>query len=142
MVLPQRRGMDYRTQRQILSGRCNHPRDSSRLADGTQLDRFKPADRSASAFASKLSLQSALRSSGSLKTDERRQAIKRKREKLIQDLERMYVAAFDRPAKLEVAVGEIKTAQLIPMMLNSKQAAIEPLGKEINKTVITTPGQA
>jgi len=54
----------------------------------------------------------------------------------------MYVAAFDRPAKLEVAVGEIKTAQLIPMMLNSKQAAIEPLGKEINKTVITTPGQA
>ena len=77
-----------------------------------------------------------------MKTDERRQAVKRKREKLIQDLERMYVAAFDRPAKLEVAVGEIKTAQLIPMMLNSKQAAIEPLGKEINKTVITTPGQA
>ena len=33
-----------------------------------------------------------------MKTDERRQAIKRQREQLIQDLETVYMAAFDRLA--------------------------------------------
>ena len=39
-------------------------------------------------------------------------------------------------------VGEVKAAQLTQMILNSKTAAIEPLEKEIEKPVITTPGEA
>ena len=63
-----------------------------------------------------------------MKSDERRQAIKRQREQLIQDL--------------EGEVGEVKAAQLTQIILNSKTAAIEPLEKEIEKPVITTPGEA
>ena len=48
------------------------------------------------AFAGKLSPKIATRSSGGMKSDERRQAIKRQREQLIQDLETVYMAAFDR----------------------------------------------
>ena len=36
-----------------------------------------------------------------MKSDERRQAIKRQREQLIQDLEAVYMAAFDRLGELE-----------------------------------------
>ena len=39
-----------------------------------------------------------------MKTDERRQAIKRQREQLIQDLEAVYMGAFDRLGELE---GEV-----------------------------------
>ena len=91
-----------------------------------------------------------------MKSDERRQAIKRQREQLIQDLEAVYMAAFDRLGDLEAVymaafdrlgelegeVGEVKAAQLTQMILNSKTAAIEPLEKEIEKPVITTPGEA
>ena len=74
-----------------------------------------------------------------MKTDERRQAIKRQREQLIQDLEAAYMAAFDRLGELEGEVGEVKAAQLTQMILNSKLAALEPLLKEIEKPLITTP---
>ena len=74
-----------------------------------------------------------------MKSDERRQAIKQQREQLIQDLEAVYMAAFDRLGELEGEVGEVKAAQLTQMILNSKTAAIEPLEKEIEKPVITTP---
>ena len=77
-----------------------------------------------------------------MKSDERRQAIKRQREQLIQDLEAVYMAAFDRLGELEGEVGEVKAAQLTQMILNSKTAAFEPLEKEIEKPVITTPGEA
>ena len=79
---------------------------------------------------------------GGMKSDERRKAIKRQREQLIQDLEAVYLAAFDRLGELEGEVGEVKAAQLTQMILNSKTAAIEPLEKEIEKPVITTPGEA
>ena len=59
-----------------------------------------------------------------MKSDERRQAIKRQREQLIQDLEAVYMAAFDRLGELEGEVGEVKAAQLTQMILNSKTAAI------------------
>jgi hercynine metabolism small protein len=52
------------------------------------------------------------------------------------------MAAFDRLGELEGEVGEVKAAQLTQMILNSKTAAIEPLEKEIEKPVITTPGEA
>ena len=64
-----------------------------------------------------------------MKSDERRQAIKRQREQPIQDLEAVYMAAFDRLGDLE-GEGE-GAAQLTQMILNSKTAAIEPLEKEI-----------
>ena len=43
---------------------------------------------------------------------------------------------------VEGEVGEVKAAQLTQKILNSKTAAIEPLEKEIEKPVITTPGEA
>ncbi len=75
-----------------------------------------------------------------MKQDERRQAIKTQREQLIQDLESLYMDAFDRLGQLEGEIGEVKAAQFTQMILNSKTAAIEPLLKEIEKPVITTPG--
>ena len=41
-----------------------------------------------------------------MKQDERRQAIKLERERLIQDLEALYLAAFDRLGTLEGEVGQ------------------------------------
>jgi hercynine metabolism small protein len=70
-----------------------------------------------------------------MKQDERRQAIKLERERLIQDLEALYLAAFDRLGTLEGEVGEVKAAQLTQMILNSKLAALEPLLKEIEKAL-------
>ena len=74
--------------------------------------------------------------------EQRRQTIKRQREQLIQDLEAVYMTAFDRLGELEGEVGEVKAAQLTQMILNSKTAAMEPLEKEIEKPVLTTPGEA
>ena len=51
-----------------------------------------------------------------MKTEERRQAIKQQREQLIQELEAVYLAAFDRLGGLEGAVGEVKAAQLAQML--------------------------
>ena len=75
-----------------------------------------------------------------MKQDARRQAIKTQREQLIQDLETLYMDAFDKLGRLEGEIGEVKAAQFTQMILNSKTAAIEPLLKEIEKPVITTPG--
>lgn len=74
-----------------------------------------------------------------MKQDERREAIRTQREQLIRELETLYLAAFDRLGELEGDVGEVKAAQLTQMILNSKTGAIEPLLKEIEKPVITTP---
>ena len=81
-------------------------------------------------------------SGGLMKQDERRLAIKSQREQLIHALEELYMAAFDRLGELEGEIGEVKAAQFTQMILNSKTAAIEPLLKEIEKPVITTPGDA
>ena len=75
-----------------------------------------------------------------MKQDARRQAIKTQREQLIHDLESLYMNAFDRLGALEGEIGEVKAAQFTQMILNSRTAAIEPLLKEIEKPVITTPG--
>ena len=65
-----------------------------------------------------------------MKQDERRQAIKQERERLIQDLEALYLAAFDRLGTLEGEVGEVKAAQLTQMILNSKLAASSRCSKK------------
>ena len=77
-----------------------------------------------------------------MKQDERRKAIRTQREQLIRELEALYMAAFDRLGQLEGDVGEVKAAQLTQMILNSKTGAIEPLLKEIEKPVITTPADS
>ena len=74
-----------------------------------------------------------------MKKDERREAIKSQREQLIHDLETLYMAAFDRLGELEGDIGEVKAAQFTQIILNSKLAALEPLQKEIEKPLITTP---
>ena len=76
-----------------------------------------------------------------MKQDERREAIKTQREQLIHELETLYMAAFDRLGELEGDIGEVKAAQFTQIILNSKTAAIEPLLKEIEKPVITTPAE-
>lgn len=75
-----------------------------------------------------------------MKTDQRREAIKTQREQLISELETVYMNACDRLGQLEGEIGEVKAAQFTQMILNSKAAAIEPLLKEIEKPLITTPG--
>ena len=77
-----------------------------------------------------------------MKQDERRKAIRTQREQLIRELEALYMAAFDRLGQLEGDVGEVKAAQLTQMILNSKTGAIEPLLKEIEKPLITTPADS
>ena len=74
-----------------------------------------------------------------MKQDERREAIRSQREQLISELEALYMRAFDCLGQLEGEVGEVKAAQLTQMILNSKTGAIEPLLKEIEKPLITTP---
>ena len=88
------------------------------------------------------SLQTEERSFITMKQDERRQAIKTQREQLIHELETLYMAAFDRLGELEGDIGEVKAAQFTQIILNSKTAAIEPLLKEIEKPVITTPADS
>ena len=75
-----------------------------------------------------------------MRTDQRREAIKAQREQLISELETLYMNACDRLGQLEGEIGEVKAAQFTQMILNSKTAAIEPLLKEIEKPLITTPG--
>jgi len=74
-----------------------------------------------------------------MKQDERREAIRSQREQLISELEALYMRAFDRLGQLEGEDGKVKAAQLTQMILNSKTGAIEPLLKEIEKPLITTP---
>ena len=74
-----------------------------------------------------------------MKKDERREAIKSQREQLIHELEAQYMAAFDRLGQLEGDIGEVKAAQFTQIILNSRLAALEPLQKEIEKPLITTP---
>lgn len=74
-----------------------------------------------------------------MKKDERREAIKSQREQLIHELEVLYMAAFDRLGQLEGDIGEVKAAQFTQIILNSRLSALEPLQKEIEKPLITTP---
>ena len=72
--------------------------------------------------------------------EHRRQTIKAQREQLISELETVYMDAFERIGQLELGEGAV--ARLTQLMLRSREAAITPLQEEIEKPVITTPGQA
>ena len=75
----------------------------------------------------------------SMGLEERRQTIKAQRELLIEELETVYMAAFERIGQLEMGEGAV--ARLTQLMLRSREAAITPLQEEIEKPVITSPGQ-
>ena len=72
--------------------------------------------------------------------EERRQTIKAQRELVISELETVYMAAFERIGQLDLGEGTV--ARLTQLMLRSREAAITPLQDEIEKPVLTTPGDA
>ena len=72
--------------------------------------------------------------------EERRQTIKAQRELLISELETVYMAAFERIGQLDLGEGAV--ARLTQLMLRSREAAITPPQDEIEKPVLTTPGDA
>jgi hercynine metabolism small protein len=67
--------------------------------------------------------------------DEQRQAVRRLREGLIQELEELYRQAFDRIGSQELGEGAI--ARLTQLLLRSREAAITPLQQEIEAPLIT-----
>jgi hercynine metabolism small protein len=67
--------------------------------------------------------------------DEQRQAVRRLREGLIQELEELYRQAFDRIGTQELGEGAI--ARLTQLLLRSREAAITPLQQEIEAPLIT-----
>ncbi|MEB3158448.1 MAG: hercynine metabolism small protein [Synechococcus sp.] len=72
--------------------------------------------------------------------EERRQRIKAQRELLINELDSLYMSAFERIGQLELGEGAV--ARLTQLLLRSREAAITPLQEEIEKPVITSPGQS
>ena len=71
--------------------------------------------------------------------EERRQTIKGQREQLISELEALYMNAFERLGQLDLGEGAV--ARLTQLLLRSREAAITPLQEEIEKPIITSPGQ-
>ncbi len=67
--------------------------------------------------------------------DEQRQAVRRLREGLIEELEELYRLAFDRIGTQELGEGAI--ARLTQLLLRSREAAITPLQQEIEAPLIT-----
>ncbi len=57
--------------------------------------------------------------------------------RLIKELEDIYLNAFNRITKLALRDGDI--AKLSTIFLKSKEGAIKPLEKEIEKPLITKP---
>jgi hercynine metabolism small protein len=67
--------------------------------------------------------------------EEQRQAMRRVREELIEQLEALYRDAFDRISEQELGEGAI--ARLTQLLLRSREAAITPLQEEIEAPLIT-----
>lgn len=67
--------------------------------------------------------------------DEQRQAVRRLREGLINELEELYRQAFDRIS--DQNIGEGGVARLTQLLLRSREAAITPLTEEIEAPLIT-----
>ncbi len=73
--------------------------------------------------------------------EEQRQAVRRVREELIEELEQLYQRAFERIGT--DALGEGTVARLTQLLLRSREAAITPLQQEIEAPLITrAPGEA
>ena len=71
--------------------------------------------------------------------EERRQTIKSQREQLISELGTIYMNAFERLGQLDLGEGAV--ARLTQLLLRSREAAITPLQEEIEKPIITSPGE-
>ena len=72
--------------------------------------------------------------------EKRREIIKQQRELLTDELEALYMVAFERFGQLELGEGAV--ARITQLMLRSREAAMTTPQKEIEKPVITTPGEA
>ncbi len=59
------------------------------------------------------------------------------REHILEELELLYKKAFERIISLDIGEGAV--ARLTQALLNSKEAALIPLSKEIEKPLITKP---
>lgn len=72
--------------------------------------------------------------------EEQRQAIRRVREGLIEELEALYLQTFEGLSDLELGEGAI--ARLTQLLLRSREAALTPLREEIEAPLITrAPGE-
>ena len=67
---------------------------------------------------------------------QKRIALKLQREKLIQELNKVYKNAFNELTTLEIEEGSL--AKLSQMFLSSREAAISILEREIERPIITT----
>lgn len=72
--------------------------------------------------------------------EEQRQAMRATREGLIEDLEDLYLRAFDRISEQDLGEGAI--ARLTQLLLRSREAAITPLQQEIEAPLITRAPEA
>jgi hercynine metabolism small protein len=71
--------------------------------------------------------------------EEQREAVRLVREGLIEELESLYLQAFDRLSDMDLGEGAI--ARLTQLLLRSREAAITPLQEEIEAPLITyAPG--
>ena len=68
--------------------------------------------------------------------EEKKNKLKRQREKLIEELEMVYKNAFNELSNLEIEEGSI--VKLSQAFLLSREAAIKELDKEIEKKIVTT----
>jgi hercynine metabolism small protein len=72
--------------------------------------------------------------------EEPRQAMRQVRERLIDELEALYLGAFEGLSDLELGEGAI--ARLTQLLLRSREAALTPLREEIEAPLITwAPGE-
>jgi hercynine metabolism small protein len=69
--------------------------------------------------------------------EDQRRAVRALREGLIQQLEELYAASFERLAGEDLGEGGI--ARLTQLLLRSREAAITPLQEEIEAPLITRP---
>jgi hercynine metabolism small protein len=69
--------------------------------------------------------------------EDQRRAVRALREGLIQQLEELYAAGFERLASQDLGEGGI--ARLTQLLLRSREAAITPLQEEIEAPLITRP---
>ncbi len=67
--------------------------------------------------------------------EEQLKSLKLEREQLIDELNAVYTNSFNRLSELDIADRSL--AKLIQIILQSKEAAIKPLKKEIEKPLIT-----
>ncbi|MEB3332046.1 MAG: hercynine metabolism small protein [Synechococcaceae cyanobacterium] len=72
--------------------------------------------------------------------EDQRRAVRKLREGLSEELEALYLRAFDRISEQDLGEGAV--ARLTQLLLRSREAAITPLQEEIEAPLITRAPQA